>query len=70
MNLRHWMDWVSVDSDRSSISMICVGSRDVRSRGATDRVLHALARGGDAMVIAADGRPMPGMGHYLELGST
>jgi len=50
--------------------MICVGSRDVRSPGATDRVLHALARGGDAMVIAADGRPMPGMGHYLELGST
>jgi hypothetical protein len=33
-------------------------------------VLQALARGGvDAVVIAAHGRPMPGLGHYLELGS-
>jgi len=33
-------------------------------------VLNALARGGvDAVVIAAHGRPMPGLGHYLELGS-
>jgi hypothetical protein len=46
------------------------GSRDARSAGATDRVLHALARGSvDAVVIAAPGRPMPGLGHYLELGS-
>jgi hypothetical protein len=30
----------------------------------------ALARGGvDAVVIAAHGRPMPGLGHYLGLGS-
>ena len=30
----------------------------------------ALARGDvDAVVIAAHGRPMPGLGHYLELGS-
>jgi hypothetical protein len=46
------------------------GSRDARSAGATNRLLHALARGGvDAVVIAAHGRPMPGLGHYLELGS-
>jgi hypothetical protein len=46
------------------------GSRDARSAGAPDCVLHALARGDvDAVVIAAHGRPMPGLGHYLELGS-
>ena len=46
------------------------GSRHARSAGAPDRLLHGLARGGiDAVVIAAHGRPMPGLGHYLELGS-
>jgi hypothetical protein len=40
------------------------------SADAPDRVLHALARGGvDAVVIAAHGRLMPGLSHYLELGS-
>ncbi|HEX6758455.1 MAG TPA: hypothetical protein VF086_08590 [Propionibacteriaceae bacterium] len=46
------------------------GSRDARSAGAPDGGLHALAGGGvDAVVIAAHGRPMPGFGYYLELGS-
>jgi len=53
--------------------MICLGSvpaHGMRVRLCPRPRAHALARIGlDAAVIAADGRPMSGLGHYLELGS-